>query len=520
VRGACVLEPRFTIHGFRFAEVSGWPGRLDPARIAARVAHSDIAATGAFQSSSAWLNRLFASIDWGQRGNFISVPTDCPQRDERLAWMGDAQIFARTASYNRDVAAFFDKWLDDVSDAQLPSGAYADIAPRLSFDGAGAPAWGDAGIIVPWTLYRMYGDRGCLERNFAGMLAWMEFLRRGNPGFLRVNELGNSYNDWLAPGDDDTPPELLATAYWAYDAALMAEIAAAIGRAEEATTFRALWSEIQSAFAGAFIGRDGTLASGTQTAYALALAVGLVPEGLRSAAADHLVAAIGAAGWRLTTGFVGVGHLLPALSSNGYADVAFRLLEQPDLPSWRYMIEHGATTIWERWDGWTQERGFQAAAMNSLNHYSLGSVGEWLYRFVLGIDLAPDGVAFDRVVLRPHAGGSISWAEGSYASVRGKIATSWSRDADTFAFRAELPPNVTGSVRVPSSAARAVRGAGHREPDRIDDFPGARGVSEAVFEVGSGVHEFSGPAVTPGPVMSVLAAEAATGDTRTGERHG
>ena len=184
--------------------------------------HSDIAATGSFESSAPWLNRLFADIDWGQRGNFISVPTDCPQRDERLGWLGDAQIFARTACYNRDVAAFFAKWLDDVADAQLPSGAFSDIAPRLNIDWAGAPAWGDAGVIVPWTLYKMYGDTAVLGRHFAAMTAWMDFLERGNPDYLRTRELGNCYNDWLAPGDDETPPELLATAYWAHDAALMA----------------------------------------------------------------------------------------------------------------------------------------------------------------------------------------------------------------------------------------------------------------------------------------------------------
>ena len=193
----------------------------------ARVVHSDIAPAGSFESSAGWLNQLFANIDWGQRGNFISVPTDCPQRDERLGWLGDAQIFARTACYNRDVAAFFAKWLDDVADAQHPSGAFPDIAPRLNMEWAGRPAWGDAGVIVPWTMWKMYGDRAVLDRMYAAMTAWMDFIERGNPGYLRTRELGNRYNDWLAPGDDGTSQELLATAYWAYDAALMAEIAEA-----------------------------------------------------------------------------------------------------------------------------------------------------------------------------------------------------------------------------------------------------------------------------------------------------
>jgi alpha-L-rhamnosidase len=250
-----------------------------------------------------------------------------------------------------------------------------------------------------------------------------------NPDYLRARGLGNSYNDWLAPGDDDTPHELLATAYWAYDAALMAEIADATGRADDAARYRALWSKIRSAFAEAFVAADGQIASGTQTAYVLGLHMGLVPEDLRAASADRLVAAIRSAGWHLTTGLVGVGYILPALSAHGHADVAYRLLEQDSPPSRRYMVEAGATTIWERWDGWTAERGFQSPWMNSFNHYTLGSVGEWLHRFVLGIDQAPGTAGFGQLLLRPYPGGSLSWARGSYRSVRGPISTGWNRSA-------------------------------------------------------------------------------------------
>ena len=493
--GGQVFEPRFTIHGFRYAEVTGYPGNLEPADVMARVAHSDIAAAGAFGSSEPWLNQLFANIDWGQRGNFISVPTDCPQRDERLGWLGDAQIFARTACYNRDVAAFFAKWLDDVADAQHQSGAFADIAPSLNQDHAAAPAWGDAGVIIPWTLYLMYADRGVLQRHLAAMTAWMDFLERENPSYLRTRGLGNNYNDWLSPGEDLTPPELLATAYWAYDAALMSEITEALGRPSEAAGYRALWSKIRAAFADAFVSPDGRIASGTQTAYALGLHMQLIPEDQRDAAAGHLVDAIEDEGWRLTTGFVGVGYLLPVLSAHGHTGVAYRLLEQDALPSWRYMVEQGATTIWERWDGWTPERGFQSPLMNSFNHYSLGAVGEWLYRFVLGIEPATDGAGFSRLIMRPHPGGSLTWARGSYQSVRGLISSEWQRDADSFTLRIGLPPNVTASVRVPSSDAGAVQDSTGRPPAAIAPFPGFAGAQEAVFEVGSGTHEFHGPAL-------------------------
>jgi alpha-L-rhamnosidase len=498
--GPGTFEPRFTLHGFRFAEISGYPGEPGPGDITARVAHSDIAATGSFESSEPWLNQLFRTIDWGQRGNFISVPTDCPQRDERLGWLGDAQIFARTACYNRDVAAFFDKWLDDVADAQLDSGAFTDIAPRLrGFDRTGAPAWADAGVIVPWTLYTMYGDRGIVRRHFASMTAWMDYLERANPGYLRTRGLRACYNDWLAPGADDTPAELLATAYWAHDAVLMAEMADAIGRTDEAARYRALRAKIGSAFAEAFVSADGRITSGTQTAYVLGLHMRLIPGHLRQAAARELAEAIHRADWHLTTGFVGVGYLLPVLSSHGYDSTAYRLIEQRSRPSWRYMIENGATTIWERWDGWTAEHGFTSPAMNSFNHYALGSVGEWLYRFVLGIEPEAGSAGFSRLVLRPHPGGQLSWASGCYQSVRGPIVTRWQRSADRFTFSAELPPNTTASVRIPSDDAGNVRDADGGQPEGIAEYPGAGGISEAVFEVGSGTHQFSGPLTAQTP---------------------
>jgi alpha-L-rhamnosidase len=468
--GAHVLEPRFTLHGFRYAEITGYPGDLAASDVVARVVHSDIAPTGNFQSSQDWLDRLLRVIDWSQRGNFISVPTDCPQRDERLAWLGDAQIFARTASYNRDVASFFAKWLDDVADAQLPGGAFTDIAPTLHIPWSGAPAWSDAGVIVPWTVWKMYGDTAILRRHLGAMTAWMDLLERTNPDYLRSRDLGNSYNDWLAPGNDDTPPELLATAYWAHDAALMGEICDVIGRPDEAAGYRATWAKIRSAFTDAFVAGDGQLASGTQTAYVLGLHMGLVPAELQAAAAGHLVDAIRARDWHLTTGFVGVGYLLPVLSSSGHDDVAYRLLAQESRPSWQYMINHGATTIWERWDGWSAERGFQSAWMNSFNHYALGSVGEWIYRFLLGIDQAPRTAGFGDLVLRPHPGGSLTSARGTYRSVRGPISVAWERSGGQFTYRIELPPNVTGTVQLPSGA---------------------------ISEVGSGAYEFTEPEPEP-----------------------
>ena len=488
-----MLEPRSTFHGFRYAEISGLSGALTPAAATACVVHSDIPKTGFFECSSPEVNRLYANIDWGQRANFISIPTDCPQRDERLGWLGDAQIFARTAAYNRDVASFFSKWLDDLSDSQLPSGAFTDFAPRLELEHEAAPAWGDAGVIVPWTVYKMYGDTGVLERNFGSMAAWMDFLSASNPTKLRTHKLGNNFGDWLAPKGDFTPRELLATAYWAYDAVLMAEVCGALGRSDEAARYQQVAGEVREAFLQEFVSPTGTVANETQTGYVLALHMGLVPAHLRAQASANLVAAIAREDWHLATGFVGVGYLLPVLSSNGYSDVAYRLLEQRSFPSWQYTIDRGATTIWERWDGWTDDNGFQAPEMNSFNHYSLGSVGEWLYRFALGIELAPGAAGFDRVEIRPHPGGSLSYARGSFRSVRGEISTAWALDGDRFSLDVNVPTNVRASVHVPSARPGEVVGADGAGPGLIGDYPGAIGQREAVFEVGPGQYSFSGP---------------------------
>ncbi len=429
---------------------------LAPADATACVVHSDTPRTGFFECSSPGVNRLHANIDWGQRANFISIPTDCPQRDERLGWLGDAQIFARTAAYNRDVASFFSKWLDDLSDAQLSSGAFTDFAPRLGREQEAAPAWGDAGVIVPWTVYKMYGDTGVLERNLRSMTAWMDFLSTSNPTRLRTQQLGNNYGDWLAPKGDFTPRELLATAYWAYDAVLMADACRAVGRSDDASRYDQLANEVRDAFVQEYVGPTGTVGNGTQTAYVLALHMGLLPEHLRAQAATHLVEALAREDWHLGTGFVGVGYLMPVLSSNGYSDVAYRLLEQRSFPSWLYTVDRGATTIWERWDGWTDDNGFQSALMNSFNHYALGSVGEWLYRFVLGIELAPGAAGFDRVEIRPHPGGSLSYARGSFRSVRGEISTAWARDGPASRWRSTyLPMSGPVSTCLPLGPARS-----------------------------------------------------------------
>jgi alpha-L-rhamnosidase len=481
--GTETWEPRFTFHGFRYVEVSG----ADDFSLTGRVVHSDTPQTGTFACSDELVNRLWRNVDWGQRGNFLSVPTDCPQRDERLGWLADAQVFLPTAALNRDVAAFMTKWGDDVLDAQSSDGAYPDVAPRIALDRDGAPAWADAGVIVPWTIWRRYGDTRILERHWDAMERYLAHLQRHNPDLLWTERRGNDYGDWLSVGAH-TPRDVLATAYWAHDARLMAEMAAALGLAERAAHYERLRAGIVAAWNAAFVGEDAYVEGDTQTAYLLALHMELLPEALRTRAAERLVADIEAHDGHLTTGFVGVGLLCPVLSEHGYAHVAHRLLRRDDFPSWGYSIRHGATTIWERWDGWTAERGFQDPGMNSFNHYAFGSVGEWLYRTVGGIDT--EGASFKNIILKPQPGPGIDSAKTSYDSIRGRIASEWKRDGKMITVKFTVPPNTTATAYLPTSDATTVTESG--KPAK--DVTGVKFMSsengQAVYHLDSGTYEF------------------------------
>ncbi len=446
--GRETFEPHFTFHGFRYVEVTGYPGPPPLDAVTGIVLHSDTPQTGTFACDNALVNQLVSNIDWGQRGNFLSVPTDCPQRDERMGWMGDAQIFVRTAAANRDVAAFFGKWMQDIADAQSPQGAFSDVAPRLVDLADGAPAWADAGVIIPWTIYQVYGDRRILETHYDSMARWIDFLDSANPDHLWMNRRSNDFGDWLSIAAD-TDKDVLATAYFAYDTSLMARIAAVLGRDDDAARYQALFADIKAAFVAAFVDTDGTVQGRTQTAYVLALHFHLLPDTLRPLAAQHLVDDIHAKGGHLSTGFVGVGSLCPVLTEMGYHDVACGLLLSETFPSWGYSIQHGATTLWERWDGWTADNGFQNVGMNSFNHYSLGSVGEWLQRCVAGIDTDPDRPGFEHILLRPHPDRRFRFVRAAFDSIQGRIAVEWTLQGDTFTLNVTLPPNTTATLTLP-----------------------------------------------------------------------
>jgi len=469
-QGQETWEPRFTFHGFQYIEVAGLPSKPKPGDIIGCVIHSGTPPAGQFECSHPLVNRLWLNGLWSQKGNFLTVPTDCPQRDERLGWMGDAQVFLRTAAYNMGVAAFFTKWMVDVEDAQTEDGIFPDTAPRLvegdgfvGLDGlGGAAGWADAGVIVPWTLWRVFGDTEIIERHWDAMCSWLAYLERTNPDDIRCRELANNYGDWLCIPSDTTfrthspMKTLLATAYWADDAAKMARMAQALGRGQEAMRFEAMFKRVRQAFQKEWLLEDGRLAVETQTAYLLALAFDLLPVNVREQAAEHLVENIKNLDWHLSTGFIGISHLNPILTATGHADVAWRLLLNEDYPSWLYPVRHGATTIWERWNGWTEKDGFFNPQMNSFNHYSLGSVGEWLYRCVAGIELDPEVNGFKHFQIKPYPGGGLDYAGATYESVHGTIKSRWQRQSELLVLDVTIPANTTACVYVPSDPGTVV----------------------------------------------------------------
>lgn len=483
-KGEEVYEPRFTFHGFRYVEVTGYPGTPGLDAITGRFIGSDTLPAGNFSCSDELVNQLQRNIVWGQRGNFLSVPTDCPQRDERLGWLGDAQVFAATAIGNMDVSAFFTKWMRDVSDAQGWNGAFSNVAPRLADLDDAAPAWGDCGVILPWTIWQAYADTRIIDEHWAAMVAWVRWIRDANPDLRWRHNRMHDYGDWLSIGAD-TPKELIGTAYFAWDAKLMAEMAEATGRIEEATTYRRLFDDIAAVFRDAYVHADGTIEGDTQTVYCLALHFGLLGEELRPMAARHLVDRIANKDGHLSTGFVGVSYLCHVLTEHGYPEIAYQLLQNETFPSWKYSILHGATTIWERWDGWTDQTGFQDPDMNSFNHYSLGSVGDWMRRSVAGISQVPGTVGYGRLRIRPRVSNALSFAEGRYDSIRGPIRSRWERRGDRVVLDVDVPANVTAEVWIPAGRS-----------DRITEGDREASVREwrddaAIVAVGSGSWTFT-----------------------------
>ncbi|MFN8006360.1 MAG: family 78 glycoside hydrolase catalytic domain [Terriglobia bacterium] len=507
--GEETLEPHFTYHGFRYVEVSGLSYSPSVESVLGRVFYSSAPETGSFETSSPLFNQLMQNIVWTQRANLESIPTDCPQRDERLGWMGDIQAFSQTAIFNMDMAAFFTKWLQDVRDDQEPDGRFPDFAPNpftaigkeYGFGGIGTPAWADAGTIVPWRAYLNYGDTRLLAVHFESAKHWVDFVRSKNPNLLWENARAGDYNDWL---NADTlilagwpltggavPKPVFATAFFAHSADLVSRMATVLGRSEETKQYGQLFEDIKSAFNRAYVSPDGKIEGNTQGGYALALYFDLLPPALRPKAAQLMVEALQPYHGQLSTGIQSTHRFLLELTRNGYNDEAYRLLNLRTFPSWGFMIDNGATTIWERWDGYVKGRGFQDPSMNSFNHWAFGAVGEWMWRNIIGINPVESSPGFEKIVLRPRPGGGLSWAKGSYDSIRGAITSEWKISGSQFEWKMVIPPNTTATVYVPTRDAKSVREGG--KPVRASKNVKEAGREEGVvkYAVTSGQYTFT-----------------------------
>ena len=499
--GREVFEPHFTFFGFRYVAVDGYPGEVTPDSLTGIVIHSDMRVTGSFETSSPMINQLQHNITWGQKGNFLDVPTDCPQRDERLGWTGDAQVFARTASFNMDVAGFFTKWLADLAADQYDDGRVPHVIPNVLSGSAnsrpgGSAAWGDAAVIIPWTMYLAYGDTRILEQQYASMAKWVEFERaRAGDDFIWDGD--PHFGDWLAfattnadyPGAT-TGKDLIATAFFAHSTDLLERTALVLGKTDDAAKYHALFERIRAAFVREFVTPTGRVGENTQTAYVLALQFDLLPEAQRPQAAARLAREVRQRG-HLTTGFTGTPYLCHVLSRYGYLQEAYQLLNRRQYPSWLYPITRGATTVWERWDGQRPDGSFQDAGMNSFNHYAYGAIGDWMYGVMAGIEVDPAAPGFKHVLIQPEPGGGFTRVKAAHDTMYGAVSSSWAIEQGTFTLDIEVPANTRATVRLPKAPIGRVTEGG--QPLAVGNgVTAVRQDGEAVVvEIGSGRYRFS-----------------------------
>ncbi|HEX7058158.1 MAG TPA: family 78 glycoside hydrolase catalytic domain [Bacilli bacterium] len=497
-RGAGIesYAPHFTFMGFRYVKVEGYPSDSLPLdAFVGEVLHSDMESVGSFETSDSRVNRLQSNIRWGQRGNFLDVPTDCPQRDERLGWTGDAQVFISTALFNFQGAPFFTKWLHDLKAEQYMDGGVPFVIPNVA-EGASSAAWGDAAVICPWTVYQYYGDKRLLSEQYESMKAWVEYIRaQGENEYLW--DTGFHFGDWLGlDANEDsyvgaTPRELIATAYYAYSTRLVREAAKVLGFKEDEAKYGELHERVVRAFQEEFLTASGRVAAPTQTAHVLTLMFDLAEESVRARVAKDLNALIVENGYHLMTGFVGTPYLCFALSNHGYHDTAVRLLLQESYPGWLYSVSKGATTIWEHWDSIKPDSSFWSDDMNSFNHYAYGAIGDWMYRKMAGLDMDPSVPAFKRIHIEPLFGTkAISYAKASHISPYGKIESGWKVDGAQIEVNVIVPPNTTAEVILKGASASGLMEGG--KP--IDTVDGIMSLSEydggVKLVVGSGTYIF------------------------------
>jgi alpha-L-rhamnosidase len=495
-----IFEPHFTFQGFRYVKIEKYPKEPDLNDFTGVVIHSDMERIGSFECSEPLINQLQHNILWGQKGNFVEVPTDCPQRDERLGWTGDAQVFIRTACFNMNVASFFSKWLRDLQADQLENGGVPHVVPNvLGKDAHSSSAWADAAVICPWTIYLCYGDTRILEQQYDSMKAWVEYIRAQGENEYLWNT-GFHFGDWLAlDAKEDsyvgsTAKDYIATAFYAYSTAILRETAKILGRDEDVNKYSNLHERIIENFQKEFVTLNGRLAVPTQTAHVLALMFDLVKPEDRKRVIDTLVEYIHENKDHLTTGFVGTPYLCLVLSQNGYNDLAYKLVQQKDYPSWLYPITKGATTMWEHWDGIKEDGSFWSADMNSFNHYAYGSIGDWLYRVVAGIDTHSDKTGYKHIIIKPQPGSGLTYAKAAIKSMYGEIKSFWEDEGDTMKVLICIPSNTTATIVLPY--AQSIEGV-YEGDKELKDAEGILSSKEAEcgieLEIGSGEYCFSYP---------------------------
>ncbi|TJZ63233.1 alpha-L-rhamnosidase [Sphingobacterium olei] len=463
-----VFSPHFSFQGFRYLKVEGYPGELAPEDLTAVALYSDMPQTGTFETSNPLLNQLQHNIVWGQKGNFVDVPTDCPQRDERLGWTGDAQAFFNTAAFNMDVSGFFIKWLRDIRADQHTNGSIPFVIPDvLRSNDAGAAGWGDVATIVPWGIFYAYGDTRILEDQYNSMQAWVDFITSKSQKHLW--NTGFHFGDWLfyRPDDDNdgraavTDKYLIAQCFYAHSTQLLANAAGVLGKTKDEEKYKAQLERIKHAFQQEYLTPNGRLVSSTQTAYVLALQFDMLPENLRQQAANRLVENIRSYGNHLTTGFLGTPYLCHVLTRFGHTETAYDLLLQETYPSWLYPVKMGATTIWERWDGIKPNGTFQTPSMNSYNHYAYGAIGDWMYKNMAGIN--PDEVGYKKIKIEPRLGRGITTTSASLDTPYGIVSSSWTLENGIFKLSVSIPPNTTATVIMPARITNTMEEQGNEK---------------------------------------------------------
>ncbi|MEJ8843967.1 family 78 glycoside hydrolase catalytic domain [Lacibacter sp. H375] len=495
--GEEIFEPHFTFFGFRYIKVEGIATELQPQNFTAVALYSDMQKTGSFTSSDTLINQLQHNIEWGLRGNFLDVPTDCPQRDERMGWTGDAQAFFRTATFLRGVNNFFTKWMKDVAADQMKTGSVPHVIPNVLGEEGASAGWSDVSTIIPWEMYLVYGDKRILENQYSSMKAWVGYMQSQSTNDLWNK--GGHFGDWLfyTMADDNdgnaaiTNKYLIAQCFYAYSTQLLINAAKELGKADDVAAYTALLQKIKTAFLKEYTTPNGATMSNTQTSYVLALQFDLFPEELRQQAADRLVNNIKQYGNHLTTGFLGTPYLCHVLSRYGYSDVAYTLLLQKTYPSWLYPVTKGATTIWERWDGIRTNGDFQAITMNSFNHYAYGAIGDWMYRVMVGLDIDKDGIGYKKIRIQPHVGGKFTHASASYQTQYGTLSSGWKIENGKLMLRAEVPANTTATIYIPAAAATDVLESGQPLALVKDLQVVGKEKEYVVVKVGSGKYEFS-----------------------------